>query len=88
MTKHVCVYCGEIFDEDKVVMVGIHSGWKFPTSTIMCNSCFENWKKSEQACSDCKYWKNPMKFHLFLTEPCKSCKNHGNWESKLTCKGK
>lgn len=79
--KYQCVGCGKIIEEDKAITVGINTGWAFYTSTIFCNDCFELYEKSTESCVECKYRKNSTKF-LRLTEPCKSCKNHSNWEDK------
>ena len=80
--KYQCVSCKEIFDADKIITVGINTGWNFFTSTVFCNSCFELYEKSKKCCADCKYYNNPTRRLLYLTEPCKSCKNNSNWEQK------
>lgn len=79
--KYQCVSCKEIFNEDEIVMTGINTGWSFYSSTVLCNDCFELYQKSGKSCIDCEYQKNERKF-LLLTEPCKGCKNHSNWEDK------
>ena len=78
--KYQCVYCKEIFDEQNIIIVGVHSGWKFPTSTIMCADCLKAYQKSQNSCVDCKYFKNERRFRN--NEQCKSCKNKSNWEEK------
>ena len=74
--KYQCVGCKKIVDADDVVIAGINTGWGFFTSTVFCNSCFELYEKSKKSCLDCKYQKTKRK-----NEPCKSCKEHSNWES-------
>jgi len=76
--EYQCVWCENIFDEDNMIMTGVQSGWGFLTSTVLCKDCYDAYVKSKKSCSDCKYWKTKRK-----NEPCKNCKNHSNWESKL-----
>ena len=85
--KYQCVECKEIFDEDEIIMSGVASGWGFGSTTIFCRECFERRERAENYCCDCKYWKRGSKYFFFSVGPCKSCKNHSNWESKAKPSG-